>query len=1128
MAGRTIPLVLALAALGVLCVLGLPADARTITVDDDGSGADYRNIQDAVNAARAGDTIRVFEGEYTGPIIIEKALDLVGSGTSKTILNGYGVDGQGRLDHMHGFEISANGCNVSGFQFYGCHPTHEFGGIGIYSSNNRIFDNRFYDNNNGIYLNGPSNNITNNTFSLNYYGVRVDQGADDCNFSFNSFTQSLIGAVIYQRSQGITFFSNTFANNNQSVLSFYMSSEISVSFNMFEGNNAASSSRTALMLYMCSDSDVHNNTFFRNGYGISLLDANNTRIRHNAIYENRAGIVIGRTYQGYTVVDLKVNYNNIYDNKELGMNASVHAGAVIDATYNWWGDGSGPYHSTNNSGGKGDNVTDHLDFDPWLGAAEAFPPVAFIRDIRQQLSHEGDTVRFYGQGLARNWIDLNSWRSSVDGELYNGSATGFARSTLSNGTHVVHLKVRDRSGRWSKEVSWTLVVNGRPRAEIVSITPPVRANEGDEVRLRGGYVDHEEDIVEFLWESDVDGFLGDLQNISTMNLTNGTHVIGFRVKDGYGIWSETATRELEVNGMPRAWIVSIDPERVNETEIVIFRGDCMDNEGDLARFHWESDIDGELSDQRLFYTSALSNGTHTITFRVMDGYGVWSEDATGSVTVNGRPWARIDDISPDPAAEGSEVTFYGNYTDHEDDIAEFYWESDIDGVLSRERVFSASNLSRGIHLILYRVMDGYGVWSETVTRVLTVNGVPQASIVDIQPPTANEGDSVAFHGDYSDPEEDVVELVWELDLDGLLSDLKDFSTADLSNGTHTISFRVRDGHGAWSEDAIATVTINGVPRASIVGIQPSPANEGDVVELLGGYIDFEDDVVEFSWTSDIDGPLSAAKDFTTSSLSNGTHAISFRVRDGHGVWSEYATETITVNGVPRGMIVRVWPNPAFEGDEVEFTGEGSDDGTVVEYRWTSSIDGLIGDEAVFTHSALSSGEHEIVLKVKDDSGAWSENVTQRLEVRTHEVRLEIVRIIFPSSAHEGQEVTIEAEVRNLAAIPVSGITVHFSYGDERIASVVMDGPLGPNAKGTASTDWVAVLGNHTILVEVEHEGTVVHSERSDTPMVVTERPEDGNGDGKRSQDPSLTILIIVIIASVLMVLTAYFLRSRMV
>ena len=37
----------------------------------------------------------------------------------------------------------------------------------------------------------------------------------------------------------------------------------------------------------------------------------------------------------------------------------------VDATNNWWGDESGPYHDDTNLNGMGDAVTDNVLFSPW-------------------------------------------------------------------------------------------------------------------------------------------------------------------------------------------------------------------------------------------------------------------------------------------------------------------------------------------------------------------------------------------------------------------------------------------------------------------------------------------------------------------------------------------------------------------------------------------------------------------------------------------------------------------------------------------------------------------------------------------------------------------------------------------
>ncbi len=77
-----------------------------------------------------------------------------------------------------------------------------------------------------------------------------------------------------------------------------------------------------------------------------------------------------------------------------------------------------------------------------------------------------------------------------------------------------------------------------------------------------------------------------------------------------------------------------------------------------------------------------------------------------------------------------------------------------------------------------------------------------------------------------------------------------------------------------------------------------------------------------------------------------------------------------------------------EGEKIRFSGEGEDDGEIVRYVWSSSIDGEIynGTEPSFTTSNLSGGDHIISLRVQDDCGAWSESVTTTIKVEDKEDR----------------------------------------------------------------------------------------------------------------------------------------------
>ena len=94
-----------------------------------------------------------------------------------------------------------------------------------------------------------------------------------------------------------------------------------------------------------------------------------------------------------------------------------------------------------------------------------------------------------------------------------------------------------------------------------------------------------------------------------------------------------------------------------------------------------------------------------------------------------------------------------------------------------------------------------------------------------------------------------------------------------------------------------------------------------------------------------------------------------------------STPTETSNETPTAYIDSISPSEASSGEMVTLTGHGTDpDGSVVAYRWRSSIDGDIGTAASFQTSSLSEGTHSIYLKVQDNNGDWSAEVSATLEI----------------------------------------------------------------------------------------------------------------------------------------------------
>ena len=69
-----------------------------------------------------------------------------------------------------------------------------------------------------------------------------------------------------------------------------------------------------------------------------------------------------------------------------------------------------------------------------------------------------------------------------------------------------------------------------------------------------------------------------------------------------------------------------------------------DSDGFISEYEWTSSLDGFLSSSDYFTTNDMSNGTHTIYFRVKDNLNVWSN--YDSITVTMQFFTVITPLSP--------------------------------------------------------------------------------------------------------------------------------------------------------------------------------------------------------------------------------------------------------------------------------------------------------------------------------------------------------------------------------------------------------------------------------------------------------------------------------------------------
>lgn len=137
-------------------------------VSMDGNG-DYSTIQQAINNASSGDTIKVKSGYYSENVVVNKSLSLIGEKEQSFPT----IDAGGTGSAI--FIISDN-CTIKYFNITGSGDDFSSGasdsGILVKSNNNNITNNIVYSNNYGIYVfENDYNHITNNRISDNKIGI---------------------------------------------------------------------------------------------------------------------------------------------------------------------------------------------------------------------------------------------------------------------------------------------------------------------------------------------------------------------------------------------------------------------------------------------------------------------------------------------------------------------------------------------------------------------------------------------------------------------------------------------------------------------------------------------------------------------------------------------------------------------------------------------------------------------------------------------------------------------------------------------------------------------------------------------------------------------------------------------
>jgi len=368
----------------------------------------FSTIQAAVDFAQPDDTIIVHAGTYNESVTVNKSLTLLGA---KSNVDPRGGAWTGDITTINagngnnGILITASGVTVNGFKITGS---------GV--------DAEVFKGTSAIYVYNETTELENIVITYNWVDDNYGSGiivryANEPVVEYNYISNNGDGVWAAAGIGGQELINGSFSYNevfNSVSYGIYLGGEKvgsvprAISGTLISHNNLHHNEKYGLQLYgmydppLPHDVRIENNDFHDNGRnGIKLTDFTNTIVKDNQFSDNgkgaaatsdkyKFGAVVnpfysvagtqftGNTFSGnelggiyffLSVVGADLSGITVNGNSFLG--DSTKSGitnitaVLIDATTNWWGNATGPYHLLTNIAGLGNEVSDNVDYDPW-------------------------------------------------------------------------------------------------------------------------------------------------------------------------------------------------------------------------------------------------------------------------------------------------------------------------------------------------------------------------------------------------------------------------------------------------------------------------------------------------------------------------------------------------------------------------------------------------------------------------------------------------------------------------------------------------------------------------------------------------------------------------------------------
>ncbi|MCH2619049.1 MAG: PKD domain-containing protein [Candidatus Poseidoniia archaeon] len=514
--------------------------------------------------------------------------------------------------------------------------------------------------------------------------------------------------------------------------------------------------------------------------------------------------------------------------------------------------------------------------------------------------------------------------------------------------------------------------SAEPEVFMVSVDPPNVDNQEEQtVSFEADCsICNEEELDHFYWRSSIDDVIAEGSDffdinfeMSSMDLSRGNHEITLQVRDTDGNMSEindNSTTSLGVTDGHGGGGGSIDvnfdvaPPTLHLGETARFAActemqpepqPCVSDPDPDLSFDWTIQWEGEdewsyLGDTEAFDYNDFEEGTHNVSLIITDNSNEEVSDPgyLEIMVLPPIPIAVIDAAEQITVKEGQTLEISSHCENNNAEVidCEHSWEiweykdgGDLQFRLTGKDIVlnNLTNEDPNEYEIMLRTNDDLGTLSAWVNVIVTVNPpneIPSAAITispqslgGLTPEYYQYTDLTFSSSSSNDPDGEIVAYKWWFNND-LVSEDANWITSFNETAIYQIKLEVQDDDSVWSTKVSTNFKIvsNSPPSVDFI-----ISSEGLSSTFTSTVSDVEGSVVAFEWFID-DDLISTEANTTWTTNQSGSYAVTLRVMDDGGLWSE-VTKSFQVEILQQKNYVATFSSKNIDvGDSftIDFTG----------------------------------------------------------------------------------------------------------------------------------------------------------------------------------------------------------------